>query len=235
MESIKSWVEAYHQDPKACMAQVLERDDKYQLCLKLFQELFEELHERYRKLGISEEVFRGAYRDLEVWRETFRQQHNGEDGLANYRWLENHLNMRVFGLGRLDFEPVSSKGKIALSVHIPQGEPLAYDACQASYRQAYAFFRGITTRFVCGSWLLSPVLQELLPPDSNIIRFQKDFTLLEVEPDDRQCEQRVFGALSDDYASYPQNTRLQRAVRERLLQGGKIGKGHGEFYYQPQD
>ena len=106
-----------------------------------------------------------------------------------------------------------------------------YDAVQASYREAYRFYRGMTRLFTCHSWLLSPVLREILPESANIVRFGLDYGEVRFDPDDRQCEERVFGfgRVTDDFASYPQDTSLRRAVRERLLAGGKMGAGAGEF------
>ncbi|MGI5894485.1 MAG: acyltransferase domain-containing protein [Candidatus Merdivicinus sp.] len=229
--SLTEWLAAYHEDRTACMEAVFQQENRYELCLELFTALFDELKERYQKLGISEQIYRDTRSDLEIWRGNCRRMY-GVDGLANYRWLQNHLDLKLFRLGRLQFEPVVNEGRIALNVHIPQGEPLVYEACRESYRQAYAFYHGMTDRFVCHSWLLSPVLQELLPESSNIVRFQKDFEITHYDPNDRQCEERVFGEISDDYGSYPQKTSLQRAVREKLLRGEPIGAAQGEFRYR---
>ena len=144
------------------------------------------------------------------------------------------MDLGLFRLGRLQFQPVPHGKEIALNVHVAQGEPLDYDAVRDSYDQAYAFFRGITNLYCCESWLLAPELREILPETSNIIRFQKDYTITEYRPDDRQCEERVFVRLQDNPADYPANTRLQKGVRDYLLSGKTVGAASGFFHYAPE-
>jgi hypothetical protein len=54
--------------------------------------------------------------------------------------------------------------------------------CRDSLRQAYAFFaryspeRPIKASF-CHTWFFTPQLQQLLPPQSNVVRFQREFYL----------------------------------------------------------
>lgn len=227
---LSEWLEFYRRDREGCMAAVFAREDRHALCYALFSRLFDGLREKYRALGISEKIYADTRSDLEIWRENCRAEF-GEDGLHNWQWLQNHLDLRLYRLGRLQFEPWAPEGRLALNVHVPQGEPLLYDAVQASYREAYRFYRGMTRLFTCHSWLLSPVLREILPESANIVRFGLDYGEVRFDPDDRQCEERVFGfgRVTDDFASYPQDTSLRRAVRERLLAGGKMGAGAGEF------
>ena len=69
----------------------------------------------------------------------------------------------------------------ALALHIPAGEPLCFEACCDAFRQAATFFpryfpdhpayRAVT----CSSWLFYPGLRDVLPPDANIVRFQRAF------------------------------------------------------------
>ena len=196
--------------------------------MELLQALKEETREKYRRLGISDTIFNDTMSDIDIWRENCRRQ-KGIDGLAEYQWLYLHMELKIFRLGRLQFQPIPYGDEVALNVHIPQGEPLSYEAVWDSYRQAYVFFHGMTDLFVCTSWLLSPALGEILPESSNIIRFQKDYHITALEPDSRQCEKRVFGKLSDNFESYPEKSSLQRGVRQYLLQGGKVGEAEGIF------
>lgn len=232
-ESIEAWRERYYADREGCFSQIEQREDRWQLFLALYRRLSLDTRERYRQLGISEEIFRDTMSDLEIWEENCQKKY-GVAGLAEYRWLTRHLELKLFRLGRLQFEPVGWEKKAALNVHIPQGEPLDPDAVQRSYRQAYAFFHGSITCYVCGSWLLLPQLAQVLPPDSNIIRFQKDYTVTKLVEHFRQCEERVFPQILDDPSGYPETTRLQRGVKQLLLSGEKLGFAMGEMEYRPQ-
>lgn len=224
-------VEAYLRNRDLCINTIMAHEDRYRELLLLFEGLFDRLHDTYARLGIDEQIYIDTRSDLEIWRGNCRRDF-GIDGLQNYSWLENHINLKLFRLGRLQFEPIARGGKIALNVHVPQGEPLLYDRVRESYRYAYRFFHGITNKFVCGSWLLCPALGEILPPTSNIIRFAGDYSIVRLYPESRQCEERVFNRITDDYASYPETTSLQKGVKRKLLSGVKLSAAEGEFTFE---
>jgi hypothetical protein len=118
-----------------------------------------------------------------------------------------HFSGAIYALGRLQFNPYHLRtgpagplfwyeapdprageeglrpGDPALGMHIPEAGPLTPEECDASVRAARAFyaahfpehrFRVIT----CTSWLLDDQLAEYLPATSNIMRFQRMFTLV---------------------------------------------------------
>lgn len=187
-----------------------------------------------------------ACQDLVIWAEDAYRRHGCysiSDG--NYEFVGRLLNTSIVRLGRLEFEKwklhqqVERSGRIfmkdspVINVHIPAGGPLCYEDCEASYQLASAFFLDYceeeTPVFVCESWLLCPVLQELLPEDSHINRFRKDYKVFRTL-DDRQLEERVFGGeILDNPELYPIDTSLQRMVRERLMRGEKLMSAEGIF------
>ena len=80
-----------------------------------------------------------------------------------------------------------TKGDKCINLHIPSGAPLLERDCIMSLKRMSEFsaefhpdydFRA----FVCYSWLLDPQFQELLKPESNIVRFQNRFTLVSTSP-----------------------------------------------------
>jgi hypothetical protein len=116
----------------------------------------------------------------------------GEGGLRTSTWLTPHFRGALYHLGRLQFhrtrlrravDALSADGDDALGIHIPETGPLGERECDESIALARTFFR---THFgetpvrigVCYSWLLDPQLAEYLPAQSNIIRFQRRFTLI---------------------------------------------------------
>lgn len=124
-------------------------------------------------------------------------------------------------------------GDEMLMFHIPTGEPLAFDACGASFRKALDFFprhfpdqpfRGFWTR----SWLLDPRWSSLLPATSNIVRLQRALQLFPgIQGDDRQILQRVFGWDAKDCHAVPWETTLQKAAGRYFDEGGHFHGGFG--------
>lgn len=55
-------------------------------------------------------------------------------------WLVRHMELRLFRLGRLQFEPISYKEAVALNVHISKDGPLIAAQCENSYQRALKFF-----------------------------------------------------------------------------------------------
>lgn len=195
----------------------------------------------YQKQGIDEAVYWDTMSDLRIWAENCHKAYKVW-GIAEYGWLQHHVKLELFRLGRLQFQPmileepiISSKGGVeqgtcVLNVHIPQGEPLKDEACQAAYRQAQVFFKDEAIKFVCHSWLLNPVYQALLPAESNIVKFQNTYEIYEMDGESRQAEERIFGCLKDDPGAYLAETTLQKIAVKHLEEGKKLGAAKGIIY-----
>ena len=85
---------------------------------------------------------------------------------------------------------------------------------------------------ICESWLLSPKLKALLPPESRILRFQDAFDLTEEDPDDMAALEWVFYVperlqASVRTESLSETTSLQRKMKALLLAGEKPGGARG--------
>jgi hypothetical protein len=133
------------------------------------------------------------------------------------------------------WQTVLHRGEAVLGVHIPagaespsRGEPMDFDACGRSFRRAMEFFARHFPEFdfrafQCESWLLDDQLGQLLPPESNIRRFQDEMYLLPLAgADDSQMFDRVFGRRYDDIRQAPQDTLLRRAIVNHILAGGQF-------------
>jgi hypothetical protein len=117
-----------------------------------------------------------------------------------------------------------------LQLHIPDGSPMAFDACGESFRQALAFFprhfpEHRFRAFACSSWLLDAQLQDLLPSASNLVRFQREVYLLPAPGDGRSTLERVFGRVPERFDQAPQQTTLQRALVAHLAAGRHLRNG----------
>ena len=209
--------------------------------LRFYLDWAVKLKEQYDAIGIPEQVFWDGMKDMAIWAEDYRDKH-GVPGFAEWGWVATTLSMKVFRLGRLQFEPMQLEtavvcdgrtypaGTPVLNVHIPAGEPLDVAEVRAAMDYAPRFFQTYfqktCTLFYCHSWLLSPQLKELLPEESRILQFQNLFSVCEVDQE-RQAEERVFGYLADDPKTYPEETSLQKKMKASILAGKTFGMGCG--------
>ena len=206
----------------------------------------------YAERGIPDEIFFDTFRDISVWCENGYKQY-GEKGLNNVKWLARHLTMRLFRLGRLQFEfsrfvviPNAGlgnilkcpyrQGKKCIAVHIPQGEKLDYARVLDSFKQADEFFTEFYPEYRYRvyntvTWLLNPEFAEVLGSDSNIARFGMLFTLLGRAPDCDMNERRVFG-YEKDRAHYAPRNALQLYTLNRIEAGLPLWSYNG---YRPRE
>lgn len=185
--------------------------------------------------NFSEEIYFQNFRDLAIWSNSYLES-TGKVGLLKAEWLTKPFSFQIFRLGRLQFEPMNlSKnsfgleiGTPVLAVHIPADGPLIIEECRKSFAAAKLFFKE-ERPFICDSWLLAPALKKLLSANSNIIRFQELFEVMEINQMNSQGEERIFGELLLDPADYPEDTQLRAAAKQHLLAGGRIGTALGIY------
>ncbi len=137
--------------------------------------------------------------------------------------VENGCASRVrVRLPKSDWTRVLAPGDPVLSVHIPAKAPLAHDAVRASYARAREIFAaaGYDSRaFVCMSWLMAPVLAEMLDETANIVRFQRDYRRFPIQASGRGVYSFLFNLPNAKPEELPADTTLRRKVRDRLLAG----------------
>ena len=161
-------------------------------------------------------------------------------------WTWRQTGGLLYRLGTLEFEykslgnspapPGLSPEDGILSVHIPSDASLSREELDRSYAWAAEFFASAGTfclsgppkAVLCGSWLLSPVLDGLLPQSSGIRRFAGDYERYYVREEDTSFYRWVFGAVRPA-EELPEDTGLRRAIKRRLLAGGLVGMACGEL------
>jgi len=132
-----------------------------------------------------------------------------------------------------EWELLLQKNDPILEVHIPRGGGLTPGECRSSYEYARAFYRKYFPElrfkgFTCGSWLMSPALKTLLPPTSNIIKFQNEYIILNLLDSEDYFEYVFGGSMkARPAADLPEDTSLRRAVKKHLLAGGHIYGAEG--------
>ena len=142
------------------------------------------------------------------------------------------------GVGNLSPEPwYSTEESLALGVgfrrgdpsvglHIPYQAPLGVadlDATFARAREVLGTMWPVDQRRLatCQSWLLDDQLLEFLDHESNVLRFQRRFTLLDGWYDnDEETLGFIFQRPGAARGDLPRDTSLQRGILELLERGG---------------
>ncbi len=162
----------------------------------------------------------------------------GRDGFDRYGWTVRQIGAKLFRVGELEYELVMNEsGQHCIGLHIPSDADMDPRKLNESLQQADAFLREYFPDWAdaprtCESWLLSPVLKELLPSRSRILGFQNAFDLTGTEPEDDSALEWVFHVAEGqrpvtDYSTLPEDTSLQRNMKALLLRGRKPGAASG--------
>lgn len=149
----------------------------------------------YDKLQISESIFYDTLSDLRIWIDNYKTNTN-KNGVEELNWLHLHLNLKLFKLGRLQFQKsrqifknykkddINLKiGNLILAIHIPGENTLSSNECLQSISMAEVFFKKYfpeynTNYFSCYSWLLYSKNKDFIKKDSNILKFQSFFNVI---------------------------------------------------------
>ena len=114
-----------------------------------------------------------------------------------------------------------------LALHIPGGEGYTPERVKQSCEEALAFFgkyypeydyKGIWSE----SWLFDPGLREILPPERNIIRVQKQFYCYPTEEGDRMIRLEVLGDENADHRKLTPRNSLERGMFAVWDRGGRF-------------
>lgn len=168
-----------------------------------------EVRALHRALGLTDEESAATLEEL---------PRKLREGFGDTEWLEMVWQGKLAELGRLQFE---DRGDGVLDVHIPETGPLDPAACDASFARAREVYPHHHTA-VCTRWLLDPALAEVLPADSNIVRFQRRFELTSDGGDANADVLRfVFHTRDRDLDKLSPRTTLERALVERMRAGGR--------------
>jgi len=249
---VKEGVAAFHEGDHAFLrflkensacAQAKLGGDAGCFSMLIFAAVFPELLKLYGRRGIPETILSATLEEFNEKAEEF-YGFNKRGGIY-HDWLLNHMRGRLFQIGRLQYivdkgfgfenGPIPA-GADALDIHITAHGRLDPGACQKSLDGAIAFAaRHFPERdykaFTLNSWLLDEQLEELLPPESNIVRFSRRFTRL---PGEYDAGWKVFHWIfgfdkkPEEYQSHIPQTALQRGARQ-LLDEGRWFKGRAGF------
>jgi hypothetical protein len=131
---------------------------------------------------------------------------------------------REVHLPRATWELVLSNGDDTLDMHIPAGGGMMPEHCADSMRRAVAFFREHFPEchfaaITCSSWIFNTQLDGILPPEANLVAFQRELYLFTVPSSPTSGLWFLFLQTPFDPATAPRDTALQRAVLDFLAAG----------------
>ena len=214
------------------------------------------LRERLERLGLSKRIVSLTLSDIKWGCAEYKRLH-GVVGTDNFDRYCRFLELRIFGIGRLQFElraysgeryekggKVLNTGDAALYVHIPDcGIRLEERLCNAAYRDAKKIFGALLGTsdipFVFEGWLLYPKTLEFVQPKSNIAKFAAKYDIIKTEncrKDRNPIIRYIFGVRSDIQAELlPEKTSLQRAYKAHLLADGRMGVGKGILFLEDSE
>lgn len=161
-----------------------------------------------------------------------------DDAYVGYPVLQDgYVSKETVSLPKSDYELVLKRGDPIVSLHIPPDGRLDAAAVDETLEETKRFLKEYFPDyeykgFYCGSWLLDPQLEQLLGEDSNIVRFGKRFRRVTAKSGGRAVFNFVFLTLDPevDLAALPENTRLERALKQHYLDGKCIYEMHGFFF-----
>lgn len=220
----------------------------YTVNLLVYAAMSERLKQRYEERGIGLEIFKNSMMDFKYKLEECRLV-KGVFGNFVVGWESGFLKMKLFGLGRLQFEivPFGMEATVGeevlhpdtkvINIHIPRtGGRLDHAEVEESYKMAKEFFKdyfkGRRTAFVCSSWLLWQEHLNMLPEGSNIRAFIGDFTIVKEKTyDDYSAIWRLFDTEYDGDANHlPADSTLRRKYVEHIKAGKPTGSAKGVFF-----
>lgn len=230
-------------EKRARMQAFAEQENGDLLCVLVYMAASGYTHEKYKALGIPDDVFYNTFNCLPEKMETHRK-HFGTWGYGAPTWPISHLNLTLFRIGRLGYQFVPAphdpvlngenvlveKDEPYIYMHISDNEKLL--GCAESIRDARAFFRKFypayaDCRYTTNTWLLEPRLGEILAPESNIMQFQSLFNIYDRYDCRSEVLKRIFGEEKEDLNAYTPTTSLARAVIDYLKSGKELGRGLG--------
>ncbi|MBQ7801588.1 MAG: DUF5596 domain-containing protein [Oscillospiraceae bacterium] len=151
-ETVDRLKELFQKDPALFEQEARKEPDADLLVLALYLRWAMDTHYMYAIRGMDWEIFFDTFRDFTLWAGDFTEK-TGRPGIGAWDWCGRLIKMRVFRLGRLEFEPDTLAeplqvgedcypvGTRVVNVYIPGGEDTVLEAEEEALERAQQFFR----------------------------------------------------------------------------------------------
>lgn len=133
-------------------------------------------------------------------------------------------------LKRDEWNQALAEGDPILDMHIPEGGRMTPEACRDSFAEATTFFPKyfpeITFKaYTCRSWIFNTQFEEHLPPESNLVQFQRQLYITPLKSNGKSGLYFIFGDDNIDAATAPRDTSVRRALLDILAEGRGLRQG----------
>ena len=157
---------------------------------------------------------------------------------VGYPYLPNgYISKSTVTLLKSEWKQVLTNGDPVIALHIPAGGGLSPEIVDETLAKTKDFvavhYSDIPYKaFTCSSWLLDPQLVDLAGATSNIAKFCKRFTPMAQKSQGNGVMNFIF--FDPDrripLQDLPEDTRLQRALKQHYLNGRVIYETYGYFF-----
>lgn len=126
------------------------------------------------------------------------------------------------------WEIVAKPGDDVLGIHIPRGMDIRSESVRYAIdgvtEHIHKYYPEYTIKSIhCSSWMLNPEFEDIMGKPSKLAAFSDLFCRYPTVSNGKAVFGFVFGRGSDpDLATLPEDTSLQRAIKQRYLEGGYI-------------
>ena len=164
-------------------------------------------------------------RDPEAFTTVFEET---DDAVTGNRVLpEGIVSPEIVTLDKKIWRKVLGDDDFLLALHIPGGEGYTPERVKSSCEKALAFYDRYYPEyhyigFWSESWLYDPGLREIVRPDRNIVRVQRQFYCYPVEEGDRMIRLEVLGDEHADYRKLTPRNSLERGMFEVWARGDRF-------------
>ena len=185
----------------------------------------------YIRLGIPESVYIHTMAAFSRFVREYKESY-GCYGFNRGFWTTRQVSCKLLRIGQLEYEMTTLDKDPIISLHIPTDVDLRPEVLRPSVKEGLAEFYRLFPEYAgkkiyCHSWLLSPLLKEFLPETSNILRFQEMFDIDPVGIPGKDVLLWVFKNPKLPREAYPENTSLQRKLKQFFLNEGEFPEGIG--------
>jgi len=151
-----------------------------------------------------------------------------EDAWYGHPVVEHRVSSQLTCFEKAQWECALAPGEDVLSIHIPRKTDLSAEAIDKAISGAMEIAKNSFPEFhiktvFCSSWLMEPYLEKILGQKSRIYGFQSRFHRYPVKSAGKEVFSFVFTKNYESLEELPENTTLERALKQRYL--------NGEFVY----
>ena len=161
-----------------------------------------------------------------------------EQTWCGYPFQENgYVSKDKIALSKNEWEKVLETGDPVIRIHIPPFGKMTPEMIDKTIEETKKFAKKHYPdfdykAFACHSWLIDPQLDEILNPESNIVQFRQRFHSLSFKSKGEDIFNFIFNKpnMEFDIHDLPEESSLQRALKQHYLNGKAIYEMEGFFF-----